>query len=75
VLPGSARNPYNKSDHFARQSLVFSIPRRSLIGANLVFIDLNLRVSGVVEEFISILHLQGPFSGWLPKAILDCVPI
>ena len=41
-----------------------------------MFIDLNLSVSDVmVEEFIGVLHLQGSLSGWLPEAILDCVPI
>ena len=55
---------------------LFLVPRLCLIGANLVFIDLNLSVSDVmVEEFIGVLHLQGSLSGWLPEAILDCVPI
>jgi|GEM_PF-3905617 len=57
-------------------SIFFLVPRLCLIGANLVFIDLNLNVSGVmVEEFIGVLHLQGSLSGWLSEAILDCVPI
>ncbi len=41
-----------------------------------MFIDLNLCISDVMgEEFIGVLHLQGSLSGWLPEAIVDCVPI